>query len=79
VRVGLGVGSPDLVGIVMVHGLPVAFGLEVKRPGKDATPSQRTWHTYFSRKFSLCVATVHSVDEAVDALYRFRSQYAIHC
>lgn len=65
VSFGLGVGSPDIVGIISIGGvqsafggerlhecmpLAFAFGLEVKQPGKYATRDQRAWHATFARR-----------------------------
>ena len=64
VRYGLGVGSPDLVGILRVGR---AFCVEVKRPGKTRSSKQRAWwRAYLAWGGLGGVAT--SVDEAIDLL-----------
>ncbi len=63
VAFGLGVGSPDIVGIITIGGpesainayawMPpkaFAFGLECKVQGKYATPAQRSWHEVAKRR-----------------------------
>lgn len=68
---GLGDGSPDLVGLITIGGhasavptlselepFAVAFGIEVKQPGKTATPDQRAWHRVaLSRGMHVCTVT----------------------
>lgn len=68
---GLGDGSPDLVGLITIGGhfsavpalrelepFAVAFGIEVKQPGKDATPDQRAWHRVaLARGMHVCTVT----------------------
>lgn len=66
---GLGVGSPDLILILGPRGRLV--GLEVKRPGEDATAEQRRVHGVW-RRFGAIVSVVHSVDEARVVLERAR-------
>ena len=56
-----GPGSPDLILILAPGGRLV--GLEVKRPGEDATPEQRHVHAIW-RRFGAVVAMVHDVEEA---------------
>lgn len=58
---GLGVGSPDLILILAPGGRLV--GLEVKRPGEDATSEQLRVHAIW-RRFGAVVAVVHDVEEA---------------
>jgi dihydropteroate synthase len=58
---GLGPGSPDLILILAPRGRLV--GLEVKRPGEDATPEQRHVHAIW-RRFGADVVVVHDVEEA---------------
>lgn len=74
---GLGDGSPDLVGLITIGGLhsavpafesleplAIAFGLEVKQPGKTASPDQRAWHRVaLSRGMHVC--TVSNPRDAV--------------
>lgn len=66
---GLGVGTPDLIGILSPSGRLV--GLEIKAPGEDATPEQAVVHSAW-RTFGAFVAVVRSPDEARDALTRAR-------
>ncbi len=77
-KFGLGVGSPDLVGILKVRfrsddplDHPRTFGvwvaMEVKVPGEDATDEQTKVH-HIWRQFGALVYTVHSVEEARAAL-----------
>jgi hypothetical protein len=71
---GLGVGSPDLVGMRRTNrGNPIAswFCLEVKRPGQKATDEQLAVHTLW-RRFGAFVAVVTSAAEARAALERAR-------
>jgi hypothetical protein len=68
---GLGVGSPDLVLILAPRGRLV--GLEVKKPGEDATPQQRAVHAVW-RRFGAYVATVHGPQEARAALEEAREE-----
>jgi hypothetical protein len=71
---GLGEGSPDIVGIITLGEHPacvaVAFGLEVKQPGKYATRKQRAWHAVAKRR-GLRTGVVRSDREAVDAVRAF--------
>lgn len=69
---GLGVGSPDLVGILLVGRLGVWLALEVKVPGEDATDEQAKVHAIW-RRFGAYVAVVHSVAEARFALTAARA------
>jgi len=78
---GLGVGSPDLVGILRMrvrgddHDPPQTFGIwlcmEVKCPGFDATDEQLHCH-HIWRRFGAIVDVVHSVEEARATLARVR-------
>lgn len=77
---GLGVGSPDLVGILKIRVreddiegfLGVWFCLEVKPPEvKKLEPDQERTHAAW-RRFGAFIETVHSVDEARSALSRAR-------
>ncbi len=72
--VGLGKGSPDLVGILRLSALvtsppnrfvPVGawFCLEVKRPGEVPSPDQVACHRVW-RRFGAWVSVVTSVEEA---------------
>lgn len=65
---GLGVGSPDLVGVLRTElGLGVWIGLEVKVPGKDPEAHQAKCHRQWEA-FGALVYVVHSAEEAVEAL-----------
>lgn len=77
-RVGLGVGSPDIVGVVTLFAgimpVAVAFGIEVKQPGKYATRKQRAWHlvaegrgmrTYVARTAEEAVAQIQVLRQAL--------------
>lgn len=65
VAYGLGIGSPDLVGLVRSSGR--AFALEVKTATGRLSPEQRAWHRAWSEAGGF-VACVRSVDEALGAL-----------
>lgn len=67
VRFGLGVGSADLVGLLIPSGR--VFCLEVKQPGKHPTAYQQAWARAVRARGGF-VATVHSVPEALAALER---------
>lgn len=79
---GLGVGSPDIVGMlrfdVVLDGitrtqrLAIWVCMEVKVPGEDATDEQARIHEVW-RSFGALVDVVHSVDEARSALEGARS------
>lgn len=63
VRYGLGVGSPDLVGIVPPHGRFI--GIEVKRPKKSRIgKAQEQWHAV-ARRYGAVVGIVDSVEGAL--------------
>lgn len=67
VTYGLGNGSPDVVGIMTFgRALPIAiaFGVEVKKPGKKAEPHQRAWHAVAKRR-GMYVGVATSEEEAV--------------
>ncbi len=66
-RFGLGVGSPDLVGMLTPSGR--VFCLEIKQPGKYPTTFQKAWARACRMRGGF-VATVHSVEEAMAALDR---------
>lgn len=68
---GLGVGSPDLVGILAPHGR--WFCLELKAPGEKPRKEQRECHAVW-RRFGAFVETATSVDEARAALARAREE-----
>lgn len=72
---GLGVGSPDLIGILRVHGLGVWVCLEVKCPGEEPEPPQEKCHAIW-RRFGALVYVVRSVAEARDALEDARATCA---
>lgn len=67
VRYGLGVGSPDLVGVLLPTGR--AIGLEVKTPTGRIRPEQTAWATA-ARRAGMFVAFVRSVDDALAAIDR---------
>lgn len=65
---GLGIGSPDLVGILRTPlGLGVWFCIELKVPGEHPTEEQRKCHAIW-RRFGALVYVATSVDEARRAL-----------
>lgn len=85
---GLGEGSPDIVGLITFGGvestvdairpfasIAVAFGLEVKQPGRYMTRSQKAWRAVATRR-GMRVALVRSREEARDAVLAFRDEYA---
>lgn len=83
---GLGVSSPDLVGILRVRVtayqgayFPRTVGiwlcLEVKAEGEDATDEQKKCHAIW-RRFGAIVDVVHSVSGARAALERARRMFA---
>ncbi len=65
VTYGLGIGSPDLIGIVRPTGRMLC--IEVKVPGKDPEPHQECWHRA-ARAAGALVIVAHSVEEAIDGL-----------
>lgn len=67
IRFGLGVGSPDLVGILRPSGRLVGF--EVKTVRGRLSAEQRAWHTA-ARMAGAFVAVVRSATEAEAALTR---------
>jgi hypothetical protein len=75
VTFGLGVGSPDVVGILRIElpgrSLGQWFCLEVKRPGEHPRPEQEQCAQAW-RRFGAFVATVTSVGEARAAFMRAR-------
>lgn len=71
VAYGLGVGSPDLVGILAPSGR--WFCLELKQPGEKPRKGQRECHAAW-RKFGAFVAVVTSVDEAKAAIQAARGE-----
>lgn len=73
---GLGVGSPDLVGILRVDvpgDVPFAvwFCLEVKAPEGTVDPEQHKCHAIW-RRFGALVYVVRSVADAKEALAKAR-------
>jgi hypothetical protein len=68
-RVGLGVGTPDLVGILAPSGR--TFALEVKSATGRLTEEQKLCIARW-RKLGAFVAVVRSADEAKQALQRAR-------
>lgn len=84
---GLGVGSPDLVGMLRVEArwlrdvaIPIRLGawvcLEVKCPGEVAEAEQRKVHAVW-RAFGACVAVVTSPEEARQALEDVRRSFGL--
>lgn len=71
---GLGVGSPDLVGILAPWG--VFIGLEVKDPNGVVEPHQTTSHELW-RRFGALVYVVRSVEDARQALVQARQHVAL--
>lgn len=69
-RVGLGIGTPDLVGILAPTGR--IFALEVKSETGRLRPEQKLCRARWL-KLGAFVATVRSVDEAKAALARARN------
>lgn len=65
IQYGLGVGSPDLVGILRPHGR--MFAIEVKTPKGEESHEQSCWQGA-ARQAGAIVATVRSVDEAMALL-----------
>lgn len=65
VKYGIGVGSPDLVGMLRPDGR--FFAVEVKLPGEKPTPEQLAWHRA-ARASGALVIVAHSVDEALAGL-----------
>ena len=61
VRYGLGIGSPDLVGFRKSDG--VICGIEVKVPGKHASPEQQQFINIIKRHGGLA-GVAHNVEEA---------------
>jgi hypothetical protein len=77
---GLGDGSPDLVGVAtfetMYGPIALAFGLEVKQPGRYPSPVQRAWHASAARR-GLPVEVVRSPEEAVAAVERILRDFRL--
>lgn len=75
---GLGVGSPDLVGILRVSigdiTIGVWFCLEIKADGGGLEPEQEKCHAIW-RSFGAIVETVRSAAEARAALERARNMF----
>ena len=65
--VGLGPGSPDIVGMLTIQTLAVWFCLEAKTGTGTLNPRQREWHSAMLQR-GVLVYTVHSVGEAWAAL-----------
>lgn len=68
---GLGVGSPDLVGVLAPWG--TFIGMEVKDPNGVVEPHQATSHELW-RRFGAIVFVVRSVDEAKQVLQHARRE-----
>ena len=64
VRYGLGVGGPDLIGVLRDGR---AFFIEVKRPGQRLRPEQEAWHRA-ARAWNVRGGTATSVAEAMALL-----------
>lgn len=62
---GLGIGSPDLVGILRGSGRFI--GVEVKLPKLGLEPNQVAWHKA-ARESGALVYVAHSVEEALAGL-----------
>lgn len=67
VKYGLGLGSPDLVGLLRPSGR--LCGFEVKTPIGRVSKEQNLWHAA-ARSAGGFVAVVRSVDDAMLALHR---------
>lgn len=65
IQYGLGLGSPDLVGILRPHGRMIA--VEIKMPGKVPEVHQASWHAA-ARDAGALVIVAHSVEEALAGL-----------
>lgn len=78
VSFGLSEGSPDLVGIITFgkgrDAIALAFGLEVKQPGRYTSRKQKAWHEV-ARRRGLETDVVHSAAEAIAAMARIRAEY----
>lgn len=74
---GLGVGSPDLVALLTLPGVPLACWLciEVKRPGEHPTEEQRKCHAIW-RRFGALVYVARSAEGAKRALLDARARVA---
>ncbi len=69
---GLGVGSPDLVGILrLTSGVGRWFCLEIKTMGGRVEPEQTKCHNVW-RTFGAYIEVVRSAKEAYEALERAR-------
>lgn len=77
VTYGLGIGSPDIVGILTHGGFAYAFGLEVKAPGartaKDHLARQVAWRTVAEKRGMMC-REVRSVAEAIAVVDELRAR-----
>jgi hypothetical protein len=67
IHFGIGVGSPDLVGIAAGR----FVGLELKVEGRAASPDQVRWHEAATKRGAV-VGVVRSVDEARAVIVRAR-------
>jgi hypothetical protein len=65
VQYGLGVGGPDLIGILRPTGR--LLGVEVKLPGKHPEIAQASWHRA-AREAGALIIVAHSVEEALAGL-----------
>lgn len=69
VRYGLGLGSPDLLGILRTGTPGRLFGLETKTPVGRLSENQKRWHRV-ARAAGAFVAVARSEAEALEALGR---------
>lgn len=70
VHYGLGLGGPDLVGLLVGSGRFVGF--EIKTPTGSLSSNQRAWHAAVRANGGF-VAVVRCVDGALEALARAES------
>lgn len=71
IRYGLGVGSADLVGLVMVRGLGVFLGVEVKTETGRVRPEQERWRRTVDRHGGIAIIA-RSPEDALEQLRRTR-------
>ena len=65
VSYGLGIGGPDIVGMLLPDGRFV--GLEIKSEDGRVSPEQHAWHNV-ARKHGALIAVVRTVKEALDVV-----------
>lgn len=72
---GLGMGGPDLVGLLTLRtpigAIAIPFGVEVKQEGRYAKKGQRAWHAVAERR-GMQVIVARSVDDALLGLASIR-------